>query len=429
MKKLGDVLALSQSGIWGDEPDGSEEVFPVLRSTEIDHEGNINLNSSTLAWRKVHQNRAMNYALKYGDILVVKSSGSKHLLGRVAYFQYQGEQIFLFSNFLQRLRANESICNSRFLYYMLTSQIAKKFLSMLQETTSGLRNLPIDEYLQMPIPIPPLEEQKRIAGVLRLVDEIAEKTKRIISFYEKVKKYALNQLLTKGIGHSKFKQTEIGELPEEWEVKRLGDIATIRQGRTLRRSDYKDIGRFKMLKVRDVTDWGVIIWDNNEKGCTDEDLGDEFKLRVEDILVLSASHSEGLVGQRIGFISKLPSNFDKVFFVAELLRVRVNTQFAVPYFVYATLIVNKSYIKPLVKGGHLYPQSLAQLLIPLPPLEEQKKITELLSALDRAIDNERRYLQDLEKLKRWMLDNLLTGKVRLPQEIDELLKEVFYDVF
>jgi type I restriction enzyme S subunit len=69
------------------------------------------------------------------------------------------------------------------------------------------------------------------------------------------------------------------------------------------------------------------------------------------------------------------------------------------------------------------------LPIPLPPLEEQKQIVEMLSTIDAAIENERRYLGVLEKCKRWLLDNLLTGKIRLSPEVDEILKGVLPDAF
>ncbi|MFZ8854335.1 MAG: restriction endonuclease subunit S [Armatimonadota bacterium] len=196
VKPLREVLSLSQGGIWGDEPDNSVDVFPVLRSTEIDHEGNLHLDSPTMAWRKVPRQKAERYALKDGDILVVKSSGSAHLLGRVALFHQQGEQIFLFSNFLHRLRANDEICNSIFLYYVLISPIAKQTLKQIQETTSGLRNLPMDEYLQMPIPLPPLEEQKQIVEMLSTIDAAIENERRYLRVLEKCRRWLLDNLLT-----------------------------------------------------------------------------------------------------------------------------------------------------------------------------------------------------------------------------------------
>jgi type I restriction enzyme S subunit len=74
-------------------------------------------------------------------------------------------------------------------------------------------------------------------------------------------------------------------------------------------------------------------------------------------------------------------------------------------------------------------EEIKNLTIPLPPLEEQKQIAEMLGTIDAAIENERRYLGVLEKCKRWLLHNLLTGKIRLSPEVDEILKGVLPDAF
>jgi|GEM_PF-5984322 len=72
-------------------------------------------------------------------------------------------------------------------------------------------------------------------------------------------------------------------------------------------------------------------------------------------------------------------------------------------------------------------KEIKNLTIPLPSLEEQKQIAEMLGTIDSAIENEMRYLGVLEKFKRWLLYNLLTGKIRLPSKIDDILKEVLTD--
>jgi len=397
VRELKEILSLSQSGIWGSEPDWSEDVFPVIRSTEIDQEGNLHLDSPTLAWRKVPKHRAVNYALRDGDILVVKSSGSRHLLGRVAYFKQQGEKVFLFSNFLHRLRANERVCTSLFLYYVLTSPIAKRTLEALQETTSGLRNLPIDEYLQMLIPLPPLEEQKRIAGVLRLVDEIIERTRQIVSLYEKAKKYALSHLLTKGIGHTRFKQTELGEIPEEWEL--VGVIQTFEDISALvakvKKSDCKPLGKYPVVdQGRDF----IAGYTDREGAC--------FQLPV----IVFGDHT------RIFKLINFP--FVRGADGVKVLKPKTGID---PYFLYYAFT---SLQLPTI-GYQRHYAIFCEQKIPLPPLEEQKRIAEILSTIDKAIDNERRYLEALGKLKKWLLNNLLTGKVRLPEWVGDTLKQVF----
>ena len=71
------------------------------------------------------------------------------------------------------------------------------------------------------------KEQQKIAEILTTVDEAIEKTAQIIEKTKEVKKGLMQNLLTRGIGHKKFKKTEIGEIPEEWEcliAKHMGKV-------------------------------------------------------------------------------------------------------------------------------------------------------------------------------------------------------------
>jgi len=291
----------------------------------------------------------------------------------------------------------------------------------------GYPSIRLEEIKTLPIPLPPLEEQRRIAGVLRLVDKVAEETKRIINIYEKAKKFALKHLLTKGIGHTRFKQTEIGELPEEWEVVRADEDFEITIGKTPSRNQSR-------------------YWDKNNETdnlwATIEDLKEQFvtttKERVSD------------EGVRAAHMRRVPAGTVLVSFKLTIGRVAIagrplyfneaiaaflpkpNCRFDRDFLFYTLHLLplwaeQQNLIDQAVKGATLNKKKLQRLLLPLPPLEEQKQIAEMLNTIDAAIENERRYLGILEKCKRWLLDNLLTGKVRLPQEVDKILKGVLPD--
>jgi type I restriction enzyme S subunit len=77
---------------------------------------------------------------------------------------------------------------------------------------------------RLKILVPPLIEQKKIAAILGSVDEAIGATRAVIEQTRRVKQGLLQQLLTRGIGHTRFKQTEIGEIPEAWEVVELDDV-------------------------------------------------------------------------------------------------------------------------------------------------------------------------------------------------------------
>ncbi len=78
---------------------------------------------------------------------------------------------------------------------------------------------------------PPLPEQKKIASILTSVDEVIENTQKQIDKLQDLKKATMNELLTKGIGHTEFKDSELGQIPKSWEVKRLKEVTIkIRDG-------------------------------------------------------------------------------------------------------------------------------------------------------------------------------------------------------
>ncbi|MDP2924428.1 MAG: restriction endonuclease subunit S [Candidatus Omnitrophota bacterium] len=163
-KRLGDVCE-AESGIWGDEPDGSSECYSVLRSNNI-QDGKMVFDE--IAIRKVETKYLENKSLKTGDILVTTSSGSKDLLGKSAFFtQPSDRKTYLFSNFTIRLRTKNEIINSSFLYFYLQSPEAKETLKLLQDTTTGLRNLDRKEFLNQTLPVPTLEIQRKVVGELK----------------------------------------------------------------------------------------------------------------------------------------------------------------------------------------------------------------------------------------------------------------------
>ena len=270
------------------------------------------------------------------------------------------------------------------------------------------------------LPLPPLEEQKRIAGVLRLVDKIAEETKRIINIYEKAKKFALKHLLTRGIGHTRFKQTEIGELPEEWEVVRLGDVATL---------------EMEQIPVSALPEDTLYVGMEHIESNTGRLITDKLPT-VRNIkgLVFQFTPDHILYGKLRPYLNKVWRPHFSGVCSTELVPIRCDEKQIdgnyLKFWLLSPMFV--VYAKKFSEGTRMPRVNLKALInapIPLPSLEEQKQIAEMLSTIDAAIENERRYLGVLEKCKKWMLDNLLTGKVRLPPEVDEILKGVLPDAF
>ncbi|MDH6490762.1 restriction endonuclease subunit S [Streptomyces sp. SAI-127] len=175
--KLKHCLADTDSGAWGDDPEDGRGV-PVLRSTEIDLDGNLDLKDT--ANRSLTEREISRTRLTKGDLLVVRSSGSDAHLGKTGYVGDESAGAS-FSNFLQRLRLAPTH-NSRFAWYFMNSTYAKQQIRKLSSTTTGLQNLSAALIGELEIPSPSLDEQRRIADFLDAetarIDHLAAKLHR-----------------------------------------------------------------------------------------------------------------------------------------------------------------------------------------------------------------------------------------------------------
>jgi type I restriction enzyme S subunit len=194
----------------------------------------------------------------------------------------------------------------------------------------------------------------------------------------------MQELLTKGIGHKEFKKTEIGRIPKDWEVVRLGDeqIAEIKYGKGKPSASGK---------IPVIGSSGVYGWTNQS-------------LIDKPTIVIGRKGSAG-----IPHLSLTPCWPSDTTFYLDLNLAKVN-----PKFLYEHLI-----FKPL-SGEHakttlpsLKREDLQNFKFPLPPLSEQEKIAEILSTVDEKIEIERKRREKLERIKKSLMDLLLTGKIRV----------------
>ena len=163
-KRLGEICD-SESGIWGEDSDGSSDCHSILRSNNI-KDGKMVFDE--VAIRKVESKCITGKSLQSGDIVVATSSGSRNLVGKSAIYIPPDDRIYLFSNFTMRLRAIPSLVDSFYLYFYLQSSQAKSTSELIQATTTGLRNLNRKEFLKQLIPLPPsLNKQQGIANKLK----------------------------------------------------------------------------------------------------------------------------------------------------------------------------------------------------------------------------------------------------------------------
>jgi len=159
------------------------------------------------------------------------------------------------SSTVARLRSKSEV-NPCFLYYFIDSKFR-----WIQERRTGLAvpHVPKDLKDLLIIDFPPLPEQKKIAAILSSVDDAIQATQAVIDQTHRVKQGLLQQLLTRGIGHTQFKQTVIGEIPEGWEVRKLRTVAHIQTGIAKGKKCLEDPIELPYLRVANVQDGYIDI--------------------------------------------------------------------------------------------------------------------------------------------------------------------------
>jgi len=265
------------------------------------------------------------------------------------------------------------------------------------------------------IPLPPLAEQQKIAAVLSAVQEAKEKTEAVIAATKALKQSMMKHLFTYGpvspeeVEKVPLKETEIGPVPKDWEVVRLGEVGEFQYGYTETASS-KKIGP-KFLRITDIDLTGSKIKWADVPYCkiSDKDYL-KYKLIDEDILFTR-------IGATTGKTCIVKSSPESVF-ASYLIRFKVDLEKALPFFIYH-FTTNKGYwnqINASKEGKLKKGVSSSQLKIfqiPLPALPTQQKIASILSAIDAKIEAEENKKKALEELFKSLLHNLMTAKIRV----------------
>lgn len=167
-KPLADFIEVSFPGEWGQEDkDGSG--IKVIRTTNFTNNGKLDL--SDVVTRDIDSAKIEKKKLFKGDIILERSGGTNdNPVGRVVYFEEDG--VYLFNNFTQLLRCKEGV-NSLFIFYSLFNyyQMNKNVIRSMGNKTTGIQNLKMDRYWQIPIADVSIELQKEFESIYRQADK------------------------------------------------------------------------------------------------------------------------------------------------------------------------------------------------------------------------------------------------------------------
>jgi len=354
--------------------------------------------------------------LKKGDLLICEGGD----IGRTAIWNEEVSDCY-YQNHVFRVRSNSEEVYSPFHMYWMDAgnRLLGHYRGYGNITT--IPNLSKRRLSSFPIPLPPLPEQRAIAHVLTTVHQAIEATEQVIASAQELKRSMMKHLFTYGpvpidqADQVPLKETEIGDIPEGWEVTKLGEVTEKPQyGYT--ETATNDLVGPNFLRITDIQDNGIVNW-ATVPYCTCSDKGfEKYELKSGDILIARIGATTGK--------SILVTECPPAVFASYLIRINTisSTLSSSFLFHYMNTQLYWSQINA-IKGGRLKQgvniPNLQNLAMPIPPISEQENITSIFDTLDAKAKTESHRKTALEALFNSLLHHLMTGKVRVGVTYDK----------
>lgn len=396
--RLGEVVTYA-NGVWGKlKSDG----IAVLRSTNFTDEGELSFKD--VATVELFARQIMKARLRYGDILLERSGGGPNKpVGRVCLFKEKDvERVFCFGNFLTVLRVNSGDMSNVFLFHFLRWLHISGETEKLQTQTTNIRNLRFKEYLETLVPLPPLDEQRRIVA---RIEEMLGRVREARRLREEARQDA--ECLWQSALAEAFPRPG-AQLPPVWRWVRLGEVAW-RDSVVLRPADQPD-AVFKYLGMEHIA-----------PGQWEEPQPVEVRGREIKSQVIAFRPGHVLYGKLRPYLNKVVVPSFEGVASTEFIPILAREDVLTPQYLGAFLR-SPSFVAYSTRNtsGSRQPRTrldaLWNALIPLPLLlDEQRRIVAHLEAVQEKIRAlkaaQSKTDEDLKRLEQAILDKAFRGEL------------------
>lgn len=414
--QLKSVLVKNDAGDWGVEPDNNS--VGVIRSTNFNNNGKLDL--TDIAYRTLKPQKFFEKKLYTADILIERSGGSEtQPVGRVGFISEETAKTnYTFANFIQRISFDETV-NAKFVYYCLQQMYEMGITAGMQSQTTGIRNLDWKQYIKVHLPKPSLLEQTAIASLLSKVDEAISVVQASITAAERLNKSLMQNLLT---GRMKpdgtfrtpdefYTDEKYGKVPMGWEVKKMKDVC-------LNKGDYGanasatffDMNGPRFIRITDIDNNGMLIEDSKAGILCDN--YESYLLQDDDFLFART-------GDTVGKSLLYKKEMGLAVYASYLIKFTFNKDIIVPK--YFDLLAKSDFfeifkvaMKRVGAKPNINSREYCSFKFLLPKtIEEQKRIIEKFNTLSKSLISNTNKIATLERLKKSLMQNLLTGKNRI----------------
>jgi type I restriction enzyme, S subunit len=322
------------------------------------------------------------------------------------------DQIGVVSPAYTVFKVDEKQTNSDYYLFFLKSSLTINFYKNISKGTNVRRQkAEFKEFCKGTFCFPPLPEQQKIASILTSVDTVIEKTEVQINKLKDLKKAMMQELLTKGIGHTEFKDSPVGRIPRSWQLNYCNDACSkifvgIASSTTHAYTDHKGV---------------IILRNQNIK---------EGRIDTEDILFITHEFSEANASKKLkqgdvitartgypGISAVVSKRFHGMHsFTTLISRPKGNLITSDYYALFFNSDIGQNTVNKMQAGGaqqNLNVEVMKRIVIPVPTIKEQREIVSIISSIGNNIEEIQNKLSHIKSLKKALMQDLLTGKVRV----------------
>lgn len=394
------------TNIYGGYAFKSENLLNYKAKYQVIKMGNVNNNTLNLEKNPSYLNtisqKELPYLLEKNDIiLTLTGTFGKKDFGYS--YQIKNETNLLLNQRLAVFKITNSNYSANFLkYILLNNTFLNKFFRFSVGGTGNQANVSIQDIKSFKIPFPKLEEQNKIANFLTTVDKKITNLENIITSLENQKKGLLQQIFSQKL---RFKDKNGNNYPN-WEKKKLGDIATLKNG--ISKSNEAFGHGKKFINLQDIFNKSYIFNDNYSLvDVTEKELSENNLLKGDVLFVRSSVKREG-----VGLPCVIMENLIDTVYSGFIIRCRFNINENIYLHYKKYCFLEFSFRKALLKKSsssantNINQDNLSKLYVNLPCLEEQTKIADFLSAFDRKLDNQKAQLEHWKQIKKGLLQQM-----------------------
>ena len=350
-KPLADFIEVSFPGEWGQEDKNGDGV-KVIRTTNFTNTGKLDL--TDVVTRDIDAAKVGKKKLKKGDIILERSGGTNdNPVGRVVYFNEEGT--FLFNNFTQLLRCKEGV-NPTFLFYSLFNYYwtNKRAIRGMGNKTTGIQNLKMDKYWQIPIADVPIECQEEFESIYNQADK---------SEFDGFKSQFIEMF---GNGN--------------WEQRCLGEVGTFKRGGGFQKSDYVERGIPCIHYGQIHTIFGPFIYSHISEISSDLESKPKFASKGDLIIAITSEDAEGSC-KSTAWLGDYPV---AVGGHAAIYNHCMNPLYMT--FFFKSILFNHAKMEYIhgTKVFEIRPDDIAKILVPCPPMRLQEQFSAIAEQADKS---------------------------------------------